>query len=126
MEHVPILYKQVDGMIMPTLLESFSATYIDSMALGVPIFTSDRDFARDVCGDAAWYFDPLNAESIFEVISNAFQSGQILTFTILMIPLFLLQNFVFNTEEPLIDIRSILKLAVIGFLFYARFQILLV
>lgn len=57
------------------------------------------------------------------IISNAFQSGQILTFTILMIPLFLLQNFVFNIEEPLIDIRSILKLAVIGFLFYARFQI---
>lgn len=57
------------------------------------------------------------------VISNAFQSGQILTFTILMIPLFLMQNYVFNTAEPLIDIRSILKLAVIGFLFFARYQL---
>jgi glycosyltransferase involved in cell wall biosynthesis len=76
MDQVPALYRQVDGMIMPTLLESFSATYIDSMTLGVPIFTSDRDFARDVCGDAAWYFDPHNAEKIFNTISTAFAQDE--------------------------------------------------
>lgn len=72
-KEVPALYKQVDGLLLPTLLESFSATYADSLMLKVPIFTSDRDFAKDVCGDAAYYFDPLNAKSIFEVVTCAFQ-----------------------------------------------------
>ena len=29
-----------------------------------PILTSDLSFARDICGDAAIYFDPLNPEDI--------------------------------------------------------------
>ena len=51
-------------MILPTLLESFSATYIEAMFHGKTILTSDLDFARDVCGEAAFYFDPLNPQSI--------------------------------------------------------------
>jgi glycosyltransferase involved in cell wall biosynthesis len=73
-DHVPALYSRVDGMILPTLLESFSATYIDSLTLGVPVFTSNRDFAHDVCGDAAWYFDPMNEIDIYEIITSAFQN----------------------------------------------------
>jgi glycosyltransferase involved in cell wall biosynthesis len=72
-EHVPALYEQVDGLILPTLLESFSATYVDSMMLKVPIFTSDRDFAKDVCNDAAFYFDPMDSSSIFNTIVSAFK-----------------------------------------------------
>lgn len=61
--HVPqaqlrSLYGQVDAIVLSTQLESMSATYVEAMALGVPIITSDRDFARDVCGDAALYVDP--------------------------------------------------------------------
>ena len=37
-----------------------------------PVFTSDRDFARAVCGDAAFYFDPHSAESIYQMLHNAF------------------------------------------------------
>lgn len=35
---------------MPTVLEVFSATYPEAMAL--PIVTSDLDFARDICDNA--------------------------------------------------------------------------
>lgn len=65
---VPSLYRQADLMFMPTLLECFSATYPESMRMGVPILTSDMSFARDVCGDAAMYFDPLSPQSIGEAI----------------------------------------------------------
>ncbi|TFH24056.1 MAG: glycosyltransferase [Bacteroidia bacterium] len=65
---VPSLYKQSDLMFMPTLLECFSATYPESMRMSVPVLTSDMPFARDVCGDAALYFDPLSIESIGEAI----------------------------------------------------------
>ena len=71
-DQVPSLYAQTKGLILPTLLESFSATYADSLNSGFPIFTSDRDFAQEVCRDAAWYFDPLDASSIVAVLQEAF------------------------------------------------------
>ena len=51
-------------MFLPTLLESFSGTYLEAMQLDTPILTSDRDFAREVCGDAAEYIDPLSPADI--------------------------------------------------------------
>lgn len=64
------LYAQVDAVVLPTLLESFSGTYVEAMALGVPIITSDRDFARVVCGDAAVYVDPTDPAEIAAAIAD--------------------------------------------------------
>lgn len=66
----PVLYKKVDGVFLPTLLECFSASYPESMKMKKPIFTSDMGFARDLCKDAAFYFDPLSVFSISEIISR--------------------------------------------------------
>jgi len=77
-ERVDRLYGEVDGLLLPTLLESFSATYADCLHKGIPIFTSDRDFARDACGDCAFYFDPLNARSIVSTIESGFGNPQAL------------------------------------------------
>jgi glycosyltransferase involved in cell wall biosynthesis len=54
----PALYRSCHVCFLPTVLETFSATYVESMAMGLPIVTSDLDFARDTCGDAALYFHP--------------------------------------------------------------------
>lgn len=62
------LLARVDGVIVPTLLESFSASYLEAMQHGCPILTSDLDFARGVCGDAAAYFDPWSVGEIAKVI----------------------------------------------------------
>ena len=70
MEHIPSLYKQVDAIFFPTLLESFSGIYIEAMHHLKPIFTSDMDFARDVCGEAAIYFNPLNTDEVFNAIKQ--------------------------------------------------------
>jgi glycosyltransferase involved in cell wall biosynthesis len=61
-------YGSCDCLVMPTRLESFSGTYLESMHFGLPILTSNLDFAREVCGDAALYFDPWDAESIKDAI----------------------------------------------------------
>lgn len=70
----PSLYKQSDVMFMPTLLESFTATYPEAMVMGVPIVTTDLDFARGLCGSAAYYYSPLDAQDavskIFEVVTT--------------------------------------------------------
>ena len=56
------LYREADVVFLPSLLESFSATYVEAMHFGVPLVTSDYDFARDICGPAAEYVDPLDPE----------------------------------------------------------------
>ena len=41
-----------------------------------PIFTSDMDFARGVCGEAAFYFDPLDATDILATVEQAFSASE--------------------------------------------------
>lgn len=66
----PSAYSQSQALFLPTLLECFSASYPEAMKMGVPILTSNLDFAHTICGDAAEYFDPLNAKDIAQKIKN--------------------------------------------------------
>lgn len=54
----------------PSLLEIFSATYVEAMAARRPLVVSDRQFAHEICGDAALYFDPMDAQSAAETIAR--------------------------------------------------------
>jgi glycosyltransferase involved in cell wall biosynthesis len=65
-EQLAAYYRNVDLVIVPTFLESFSVTYLEAMHFGVPILTTDLDFARYICGDAAAYYDPWQPESFME------------------------------------------------------------
>jgi glycosyltransferase involved in cell wall biosynthesis len=67
-EQIGGYYRNSDALFMPSLLESFSTTYVEAMAAGLPILTSDLDFALGACGEAADYFDPFNAESVKDTI----------------------------------------------------------
>lgn len=60
----PVLYEKCDAMFLPTYLECFSASYPEAMVMHKPILTSDLDFAHDICGDAALYFNPDDPEDI--------------------------------------------------------------
>lgn len=73
----PSLYYSCDAMILPTLLESFSACYPEAMKMKKPILTSDLDFAHNLCGDAAIYFDPFNPTQIAEKIRHLRDSKDI-------------------------------------------------
>lgn len=74
-DEVPSLYKQTDALLLPTLLESFSGTYVEAMFHCKPILTSRLSFAKAVCGDAAHYFDPFDEVEIVdcmrEICENA-------------------------------------------------------
>lgn len=65
MKDVPSLYQQCHALLLPTLLESFSGTYVEAMFHKLPILTSDLPFAHGVCGESAIYFDPDDANDIF-------------------------------------------------------------
>ncbi|MEC9375430.1 MAG: glycosyltransferase [Pseudomonadota bacterium] len=60
---LPELYAHSDICFMPSVLETFSANYIEAMASERPVIASDLDFSRAVCKDSAVYFDPRNPDS---------------------------------------------------------------
>ncbi len=70
----PPFYQALDGVIFPSLLECFSATPLEAMAMERPLFASDRPFIRDVCGPHAHYFDPMDAASAANCIAAYFKS----------------------------------------------------
>lgn len=63
-KYCPSLYQQCDALFLPTLLESFTASYPEAMKMKKPILTSDLSFAHSICGVAALYFDPLDPKDI--------------------------------------------------------------
>jgi len=69
-EECPSLYRECDGMFLPTLAECFSASYPEAMIMEKPIVTTDLGFARSICGEAALYFKPKKAESAADQIEQ--------------------------------------------------------
>jgi glycosyltransferase involved in cell wall biosynthesis len=67
-EELAAYFHNSDALLFPTLLESFSGTYLEAMHFGLPILTGDLDFARYICGDAALYFNPWEPADIAEKI----------------------------------------------------------
>lgn len=67
-------YEKAKIVFLPTLLEIFSATFLEAMAMKRPIVTTDLDFSLDNCKEAAVYFKAGNAESasdkIFELLHD--------------------------------------------------------
>ncbi len=66
----PATFRTCDLLLLPTLLETFSGTYPEAMAMGLPIVTSDLDFARDTCQDAAIYYSPHDAAAAAKVLQR--------------------------------------------------------
>jgi glycosyltransferase involved in cell wall biosynthesis len=72
-ESIPQLFEKIDALLMPTLLESYSRTYIEAMYYRKPILTSNLDFAVETCGNGATYFDPSDANDILAKIQDVFK-----------------------------------------------------
>lgn len=63
-------FAQCDAAIFPSLLESYSATPLEAMATNGLLFASERPFVRDVCREAAAYFDPLDPVSCAHTVAS--------------------------------------------------------
>jgi glycosyltransferase involved in cell wall biosynthesis len=70
----PMAYKQSDFVMLPSLLEVFTAVYPEAMKMRKPILTSDLSFARNICGDAALFFNPLDPADIASRIILLFRN----------------------------------------------------
>ena len=76
-EECPRLYLESDAVFLPTLLECFSANYVEAMAMRRPIVTTNLGFARTVCGHAALYFEPLDSVDALEKILELRRDGSL-------------------------------------------------
>jgi glycosyltransferase involved in cell wall biosynthesis len=57
------IYRQVDAIFFPSLLETSSVTPLEANVLGIPLLASDRDFVRS-SADAALLFEPKDPGSV--------------------------------------------------------------
>jgi glycosyltransferase involved in cell wall biosynthesis len=65
-----ILLAHAKALIQPSLFEGWSTTIEDAIALNVPIICSDLKVNREQLGDAAYYFDPLNAKMLAGILAS--------------------------------------------------------
>jgi glycosyltransferase involved in cell wall biosynthesis len=54
------LYQHALGLVFPSLYEGFGLPPLEAMACGCAVAVSTAPALREVCGDAALYFDPLS------------------------------------------------------------------
>lgn len=62
------LYLQSNAIICASLVESSTAVFPETFLANRPLLVSDRPFAKELCEDAALYFDPLDEKSIANAI----------------------------------------------------------
>ncbi len=61
-------YALADGIFLPSVAEIFSATWLEAFATGRPLLCADIPAAREVCGNAAPYFDGHSVPAALEAL----------------------------------------------------------
>jgi len=69
-EDLPHFYSGAEAFLFPSLYEGFGLPALEAMACGCPVVVSNTSSLPEVCGDAACYVDPFNADSIAEGINK--------------------------------------------------------
>jgi glycosyltransferase involved in cell wall biosynthesis len=67
-EDLPGLFKNAKALVFPSLFEGFGIPLLEAMAMECPIIASDTTSIPEVAGDAAYYFDPKNPQSICDAM----------------------------------------------------------
>ncbi|RZI86224.1 MAG: glycosyltransferase family 1 protein [Rubrivivax sp.] len=68
------LYEHAACFVFPSLYEGFGIPPLEAMARGCPVVASTAASIPEVCGDAAVYFDPLDAQSFLNALNRVMGS----------------------------------------------------
>lgn len=77
LEECPYIYSKCDALFLPTLIESFTASYPEAMIMKKPILTSHYSFSKTVCKNAALYFNPYNINDIMTQIRKIYNDKEL-------------------------------------------------
>jgi glycosyltransferase involved in cell wall biosynthesis len=72
------VHKNVDIVYIPSLLEVFSSSYLEAIALGLPLVVSDFSFSRQICGDYAYYVNPFDYNQIVNILLGIYKKDFII------------------------------------------------
>jgi len=72
------LYRKAELFVFPTLFEGFGLPVVEAMACGAPVACSNIPVLREVAGDAAAFFDPLDAEGTAEALRDLLEDPEAL------------------------------------------------
>ncbi len=61
-------YHNADIFVFPSITESFGHPMAEAMAHGLPVVAADTPVNREMCGDAAIYFSPLEPDLLAQAI----------------------------------------------------------
>lgn len=69
-EHAQLveLYKGATAFVLPTRLETFGQPFVEAMASAIPVIASNLSICRDICQDAALYFDCNNSNELASIL----------------------------------------------------------
>lgn len=76
-EEIAALYKNATALLFPSLYEGFGIPPLEAMYLGCPVLSSNIEPAREVCGDAALYFDPNSSAQMVQSIDLLSENPQL-------------------------------------------------
>lgn len=65
-ENLPDLYRSHDVFVFPSVSETFGHPMAEAMSSAMPVIVSDTPVNREICGDAALYFEPFLVSELTE------------------------------------------------------------
>lgn len=81
-EKLTALYNKASLFIFPSVYEGFGLPPLEAMACGCTVLASDIPVIREICGNAALYFDPYNVDDIIRAITQYLCESDVIKETI--------------------------------------------
>ena len=72
---LPRAYRAASLFVFPSYTESFGHPLIEAMATGLPIVAADTPVNREMCGDAATYFETFSPEALTDAVVRKVEGG---------------------------------------------------
>ena len=80
-QELKALYCEAMGLIFPSLYEGFGLPLVEAMTSSCPVICSDIPSSREVCGEAALFFDPKQSEDLANklgmILNSPFLIGEL-------------------------------------------------
>lgn len=70
------MFDKADIVFVPSILETFSASYLEAFASKRPLVVADKDFAHNICGNGALYVNPFDGDATAKAINDVIYDQQ--------------------------------------------------